>query len=48
MISAVMAGAAMLSAAHAQQGYPVPPGAYVQPYPPGHDARRQPGSPETR
>jgi lipoprotein-anchoring transpeptidase ErfK/SrfK len=46
MISAVMAGAAMLSAAHAQQGYPVPQGAYAQPYPPGYDARRQPGSPD--
>ncbi len=46
MISAVvMAGAAMLPAARAQQGYPVPPGAYVQPYPPGYDAGRQPGSP---
>ncbi len=47
MISAaVMAGAAMLSTAHAQQGYPVPPGAYVQPYPPGYDGRRQPGAPD--
>jgi hypothetical protein len=39
MISAaVMAGAAMLPAAHAQQGYPVPQGAYSQApqsYPPG-------------
>ncbi len=43
--AAVMAGAATLSAAHAQQGYPVPQGAYSpapQPYPPGYpgDYRR--------
>jgi lipoprotein-anchoring transpeptidase ErfK/SrfK len=45
----VMAGAATLSVAHAQQGYPPPPGAYSQapqPYPPSYpgDARR-PGAP---
>src|ERR1700743_2258082 len=44
-LTAVMAGAAMLSAAHAQQGYPVPQGAYPpapQAYPPGYDNRRPP------
>ena len=50
MISAaVMAGAATLSAAQAQQGYPVPPGAYSpapQPYPPGYPSDyRGPGVP---
>jgi lipoprotein-anchoring transpeptidase ErfK/SrfK len=44
--AAVMAGAASLSAGHAQQGYPVPQGAYSpapQPYP--SDYRRRPGAP---
>jgi lipoprotein-anchoring transpeptidase ErfK/SrfK len=45
--AAVMAGVAMCSAAQAQQGYPVPQGAYSpapQPYPPGYsgDYRRGP------
>ena len=45
--AAVMAGAAMLSAAHAQQSYPVQQGAYPPPpqsYPPGYpgDYRRPP------
>jgi lipoprotein-anchoring transpeptidase ErfK/SrfK len=49
--AAVMAGAAMFSAAQAQQGYPVPQGAYSQapqPYPPGYggDYRRGPGAPD--
>jgi lipoprotein-anchoring transpeptidase ErfK/SrfK len=48
--AAVMAGAASLSLAHAQQVYPAPPGAYSpapQPYPPGYpgDYRRGPGAP---
>src|SRR5690242_5772787 len=46
MITAVMAGAAMLTPACAQQGYPVNQGAYAQPYPHGYDARRQPGVPD--
>ena len=49
--AAVMAGAAMFSAAQAQQGYPVPQGAYSpapQPYPPGYggDYRRGPSAPD--
>jgi lipoprotein-anchoring transpeptidase ErfK/SrfK len=49
--AAVMAGAAMFSAAQAQQGYPVPQGAYSpapQSYPPGYggDYRRGPGAPD--
>jgi lipoprotein-anchoring transpeptidase ErfK/SrfK len=48
--AAVMAGAASLSLAHAQQVYPAPPGAYSpapQPYPPGYhgDYRRGQGAP---
>jgi len=49
--AAVMAGAAMFSAAQAQQGYPVPQGAYSpapQPYPSGYggDYRRGPSAPD--
>jgi lipoprotein-anchoring transpeptidase ErfK/SrfK len=48
--AAVMAGVALLPAAHAQQGYP-PPGSYApaqQAYPPsyGGDYRRGPGAPD--
>jgi len=48
--AAVMAGAASLSLAHAQQVYPAPPGAYSpapQAYPPGYpgDYRRGQGAP---
>jgi len=49
--AAVMAGAAMFSAAQAQHGYPVPQGAYSpapQPYPSGYggDYRRGPSAPD--
>ena len=50
ILAAVMAGAAIVSAAQAQQSYPVPQGVYPapQPYPPGYagDYYRRPAPPD--